>query len=185
MSMNPGRQGITVHAQRGVAAALACACSVAVAQPRPPAEPRTVAPSYTVPVPITILGPERGSQLYLCPVPFSGNGYCPVPLLPYGTSGASAPQPAAASASAGAEQPPVGHIVLVVNPVGAQVTLDGVRLTQRTDLSYAVGVLEGRHLIRVSAQGFEAHERALDVQRGIGLFVTVRLAPVEAEKKAP
>ena len=183
MSMNPGRQGITVHAQRGVAAALACACSVAVPQPRPPAEPRTVAPSYTVPVPITILGAERGSQLYLCPVPFSGNGYCPVPLLPYGTSGT--PAPPLLAASAGAEQPPVGHIVLVVNPVGAQVTLDGVRLTQRTDLSYAVGVLEGRHLIRVSAQGFEAHERALDVQRGIGLFVTVRLAPVEAEKKAP
>lgn len=183
MNADRGRQGITVWARRGVAALLACVCSMAVAQPRPPAAPRTVAPSYVVPAPITILGPERGSQLYLCPVPFSGNGYCPVPLLPYGTSGPPAPQPQAVSA--GAEQPPVGHIVLVVNPVGAQVTLDGVRLTQRTDLSYAVGVLEGRHLIRVSAPGFEAHDRALDVQRGVGLFITVRLAPVEAEEKAP
>ena len=180
MNMDPGRQGITLCAQRGVAALLACACSAAVAQPRPPAELRTVAPSYAVPAPITILGPERGSQLYLCPVPFSGNGYCPVPLLPYGTTGA--PAPPLPAASAGAEQPPVGHIVVVVNPVGAQVTLDGVRLTQRTDLSYAVGVLEGRHVVRVSAQGFEAHSRTLDVQRGVGLFVTVRLAPVEAEK---
>lgn len=170
-------------ATRGLAALLAGVCSVAVAQPRPPAEPRSVAPGYVVPPPITILGPERGSQLFVCPVPFSGNGYCPVPLLPYGMSGP--PARAQSIAPAGPEQPPVGHIVVVVNPVGAQVTLDGVRLTQRTDLSYAVGVLEGRHLIRVSAPGFEAHDRALDVQRGVGLFVTVRLAPVEAEKKAP
>lgn len=170
------------------AVALACASAIATAQPpprseppRPPPEQRTVAPSYAVPPPQLIVGPERGSRLYVCPVPFSGHGICPVPLLPYGTVAPQAPPPAVA----GAESPPVGHIVLLVNPVGAEVSLDGVRLTQRTDLSYAVGVLEGRHVLRVAAPGFETHERVLDVQRGIGLFVTVRLSAADAEKKAP
>lgn len=159
-----------------------CVFTTAQAQTPPrPEPPRTVAPSYAVPPPQWIVGPERGSRLYVCPVPFSGHGFCPVPLLPYGTATPQAPPPNAA----GAEQPPVGHIVLLVNPVGAEVSLDGVRLTQRSDLSYAVGVLEGRRVLRVAAPGFESHERVLDVQRGIGLFVTVRLSAADAEKKMP
>jgi hypothetical protein len=81
--------------------------------------------------------------------------------------------------------PPVGHVVLIVDPVTAEVTLDGLRLTQRADLSYAVGVIEGSHVVRVAAEGFEPHERRLDVRRGVGMMVTVRLTPSEAKTKTP
>jgi len=148
-------------------------------KPRHPAEPRATAPSYVAPPGAYIFGPEAGSQLYFYSVPYPPYGIPAPPPHPVArdTPSKTAPPPEAA-------QPPVGHIVFVVNPVSAEVSLDGLRLTQRPDLSYAVGVLEGRHVVRVTAGGFEPHERALDVQRGIGMFVTVRLNPAVVEKKS-
>jgi len=117
---------------------------------------------------------------YYYPPPYPFYGY----PAPQGAPSPGMPQVPAPTQSA-PQQYSVGHIIIVVDPVGAEVSLDGLRLTQRSDLSYAVGVLEGSQVVRVTASGFEPHERTLEVRGGIGMFLTVRLVLVGAEKKSP
>lgn len=125
-------------------------------------------------------GPLPPPYPYYYPPPYPYYGY----PAPQGAPSPGMPQVPAPTQSA-PPQYSVGHLIIVVDPVGAEVSLDGLRLTQRPDLSYAVGVLEGRHEVRVTASGFEPHARTLDVRPGIGMFLTVRLVPVGAEKKTP
>lgn len=124
---------------------------------------RVEAPSYEA---------RPGVQLYGGPYPVPYPYYYPPPLYP-------APDAHAPSSPAPAPQPVsvAGHVILLVDPLAAEVHLDGVRLNRRDDLSYGIAVLEGRYLLRVAAPGFETHEQALEVSGGRGMFVTVRLAP--------
>ncbi len=129
---------------------------------------RVEAPSYQAPA---------GSHLYGAPYPPPHPYYYPYPYpppYPYTPPPAAAPAPM--------EQPryDAGHIILLVDPVGAEVYLDGLRLKQRDDLSYAVAVLEGRHVLKVASQGFETYEKPIEVLGGRGAFLTVRLSPLAA-----
>lgn len=126
---------------------------------------RAEVPSYAAP---------PGSYLYGGPYPAPHPYYYPYPYpspYPY--------PPAAAAPAAPMEQPryDAGHLIVLVDPVGAEVYLDGLRLKQRDDLSYAVAVLEGRHVLRVAAPGYETYEKPLEVLGRRGAFVTVRLTP--------
>jgi hypothetical protein len=51
----------------------------------------------------------------------------------------------------------VGQIIILTDPVSAEVFLNGLRLNQRNDLSYAVGLLGGPHRVKVEAEGSERH----------------------------
>jgi hypothetical protein len=72
----------------------------------------------------------------------------------------------------------VGQIIILVEPVSAEVFLDGLRLNRRDDLSYAVGLLEGPHQVKVQARGYAAQDRTINVLGGRGMFLTIRLTPL-------
>lgn len=127
---------------------------------------RVEAPPYQAP---------PGSHLYGAPYPPPHAYYYPYPYpYPY-----PPPYPPAAAAPAPMEQAryDAGHVIVLVDPVSAEVYFDGVRLKQRDDLSYAVAVLEGRHVLHVAARGYEPYEKPIEVLGGRGMFVTVRLIP--------
>lgn len=128
------------------------------------------APSY---------GPPPMGYIYGGPYP------APYPYYPYPPPYMYAPPPgenrappAPGNTTAGQEHIPVGQIIILTDPVSAEVFLDGLRLTQRDDLSYAVGLLEGRHKVKVQAQGYVAYDKTIDVLGGRGKFLTIRLTPL-------
>jgi hypothetical protein len=126
---------------------------------------RAEAPSYAAP---------PGSYLYGGTYPPPHPYYYPYPYpAPY-----AYPPAAAAPMPMDKQRYDAGHVIVLVEPISAEVYFDGLRLKQRDDLSYAVAVLEGRHKLRVAAQGFETYEKQVEVQGGRGAFVTVRLNPV-------
>ena len=124
------------------------------------------APSY---------GPPPTGYIYGGPYP------APYPYYPYPPPYMYAPPPgenrAPPSPEDGQEHIPVGQIIILTDPVSAEVFLDGLRLTQRDDLSYAVGLLEGRHKVKVRAEGYGAYDKTIDVLGGRGMFLTIRLKP--------
>ncbi|MEO5656655.1 MAG: PEGA domain-containing protein [Nitrospiria bacterium] len=65
----------------------------------------------------------------------------------------------------------------MVDPVDAEVLVDGLRLSQNNDLSYEVGLLVGTHTLTVRAEGYDPHEEAIDVPGGRHVARTVRLTP--------
>ena len=77
----------------------------------------------------------------------------------------------------GQEHIPVGQIIILVDPVSAEVFLDGLRLNQRDDLSYAAGLIEGRHRVEVEAEGYIDYDKTINVSGGRGKFLTIRLTP--------
>lgn len=70
---------------------------------------------------------------------------------------------------------PAGRLSLLVDPVDAKVFVDGLRLQQRSDLSYEVGLLVGEHTVRVQAEGYEPYERTVKIQPARQLYMTIRL----------
>jgi hypothetical protein len=127
------------------------------------------APSY---------GPPPTGYIYGGPYP------APYPYSPYGWPPPYmyAPPPgdtrAPPSPEVGQEHIPVGQIIILTDPVSAEVFLDDLRLTQRDDLSYAVGLLEGAHKVKVQAKGYVAYDKTIDVIGGRGKFLTIRLTPL-------
>ncbi len=127
------------------------------------------APSY---------GPPPAGYIYGGPYP------APYPFYPYGwppsymfapLPGEIRASPAPTFSTDGQEHIPVGQIIILTDPVSAEVFLDGLRLNQRDDLSYAVGLLEGPHQVKVEAEGYEAYEKTINVSGGRGRFLTIRL----------
>jgi len=128
------------------------------------------APSY---------GPPPTGYIYGGPYP------APYPYYPYPSPYMYAPSPggnlappAPGNSTASQEHIPVGQIIILTDPVSAEVFLDGLRLTQRDDLSYAVGLLEGRHKVKIQAKGYVAYDKTIDVLGGRGKFLTIRLTPL-------
>lgn len=74
---------------------------------------------------------------------------------------------------------PAGRLIVLVDPVSAEVSVDGLRLTQRSDLSYEVGLLVGKHKVTVQAEGFQSYEEAVDIPGGQHIFRTIRLSPAK------
>lgn len=77
--------------------------------------------------------------------------------------------------AAGADE--IGHLVVIVEPVSAEVRLDGVRLQRQPDLSYVATVLAGKHRLEVRARGYARFTQTLELEAGRGLMLPVRLVP--------
>jgi len=70
---------------------------------------------------------------------------------------------------------PAGRLLILVNPVDAEVYVDGVRLQQREDLSYEVGLLAGPHQIDVRKDGYKTFSKRLEILPGGGMYVPIAL----------
>jgi hypothetical protein len=110
-----------------------------------------------------------------------GGPYVPsYPYMPplYGTYGWSPSYPyypPAPEEYGGQKLIPAGRLMILVDPVSAEVYVDGLLLKQLADLSYEVGLLEGRHEIEVRAKGFESYREEVEIPGGRRIFLTVRL----------
>jgi hypothetical protein len=70
---------------------------------------------------------------------------------------------------------PAGRMLILVNPVDAEVYVDGVRLQQQSDLSYEVGLLAGPHQVDVKKDGYKAYSRRVDIVPGGGMYLPIAL----------
>lgn len=125
------------------------------------AELSVEAPSY---------GPPPGGTIYGGPYPPPYGYY---PYYPWPPSQGYYP-PASEPPS---QLIPAGRLIILVDPVDAEVWVDGLRLGQNNDLSYEVGLLVGTHTLTVRAEGYDPHEEAIDIHGGRHVFRTVRLSP--------
>lgn len=130
-----------------------------VVAPPPPAPP-------TYPRGTLYGGPYWAYPYYSYPPP----PYAPVPVVPLPPEDGLAP---------GFEVIPAGRVHLLVDPVTALVSIDGRELTQRDDLSYEVGLLEGVHHLEIRAQGHRPLQREIDVRGGQYHSLTIRLEPAD------
>jgi hypothetical protein len=120
------------------------------------------APSY---------GRAPGGTIYGGPYP-PPYGYYPYPYYPWPPSQGYYP-PAFEPPS---QLIPAGRLIVLVDPVDAEVWVDGLRLGQNNDLSYEVGLLVGTHTLTVRAEGYDPHEEEIDIPGGRHVFRTVRLS---------
>lgn len=72
---------------------------------------------------------------------------------------------------------PAGRLMILTDPVSAEVSVDGVSLQRQSDLSYEVGLLEGRHRVEVRAEGYQAYDKEIKISGGRRVLLTVRLEP--------
>lgn len=88
-------------------------------------------------------------------------------------------QPGAPTPSAYPPQvKPAGRLVILTNPIDADVYVDGVRLQQQSNLSYDVGLLAGRHQVDIRKEGFKPFSYKAEIPPGGGMVL-----PVELEKQ--
>lgn len=126
------------------------------------------APSY---------GTAPEGSLYGGPYPPPPYWYYPNPYYPWSPpQGYYRPPPQEEHQS---QLIPAGRLILLVDPVSAEVSVDGLRLTQLSDLSYAVGLLVGKHKVLIRAEGYESYEEAVNIPGGQHILRTIRLSPVK------
>ncbi len=77
---------------------------------------------------------------------------------------------------------PAGRLVLLVEPVQAEVFINGHPLQQQKDLSHAAGLLQGEHLVQIQAEGYQSYQKTLQLRAGQRLQLNIRLQPVEKEQ---
>jgi hypothetical protein len=101
--------------------------------------------------------------------PSSGAPYPGVPGAPYlqGTQQPASPYPMPVN--------PAGRVLLLVNPVDAEVYVDGVRLQQQADLSYEIGLLAGPHRVEVKKDGYKTYSQHLEIVPGSSLYLPIGL----------
>ena len=129
------------------------------------AELSVEAPSY---------GRAPGGTIYGGPpYPPPPYGYYPYPYYPWPPPSPSYSPPVDVPRS---QLIPAGRLIILVDPVDAEVWVDGLRLRQNNDLSYEVGLLVGTHTLTVRAEGYDPHEEAINVPGGQHVFRTVRLS---------
>jgi hypothetical protein len=75
---------------------------------------------------------------------------------------------------------PAGRVTLQVEPLDAEVLVDGHPLRRRDDAPYEVGLLEGVHQVEVRAPGHQEHRQEVVVRGGTATNLTVRLQPSQA-----
>lgn len=123
------------------------------------------APSY---------GQAPGGTIYGGPsYPPPPHWYYPYPYYPWPPPSPSYSPPVDVPRS---QLIPAGRLIILVDPVDAEVWVDGLRLSQNNDLSYEVGLLVGTHTLTVRAEGYDPHEEAIDIPGGRHVFRTVRLS---------
>lgn len=126
------------------------------------------APSYS---------PAPEGSIYGGPYPPPPYWYYPYPQYPWPPPQGYYPPPSQEEHQS--QLIPAGRLILLVDPVSAAVSVDGLRLTQRSDLSYEVGLLVGKHKVLVQAEGYESYEEAVNIPGGQHILRTIRLSPVK------
>lgn len=142
--------------------------------------------NLTIP-PAPSFGPPQRGHIYGGPFPppypfyYPYGAYAPPPY-PWGPPAPGYAPPSYAPPVPDAYNAPVipaGRLALLVDPVSAEVFVDGHRLTQHPDLSYEVGLLVGSHTVTVRKEGYEAFEQAIEIPPNQRIMLTVRLRPAE------
>lgn len=70
---------------------------------------------------------------------------------------------------------PAGRLVLMVDPLQAQVLVNGYPLQRHPDLSYDVGLLQGEYQVEVTAEGFVPYTRSVEIRGGDRIHLNIRL----------
>jgi hypothetical protein len=96
----------------------------------------------------------------------------PVPYVPLGSS-----YPAPAPEVRSIEFKPGGRLVIEAEPEDAAVYVDAMRLDNRSEHGYEIGVLAGVHSVDVRKTGMRPWSGTVDVPPGGGLLVSVALEP--------
>ena len=120
--------------------------------------------------------PPYGSP-YVAPIPPYGAvtpyampyGYGGLP--PYGGQHASGESPSTSPILR------AGRIQVRVEPIGAEVYIDGGPVPVQADGSHVINLLAGRHHLQVLHKGFKPHEQELSVMGGSGVVITLQLEP--------
>src|SRR3989338_1337037 len=81
------------------------------------------------------------------------------------------------------EVKPAGRILIQVEPLDAEVYVDGRKLQQLPDLSFQAGLFAGVHHIDIIKQGYEKFSEDVTVYPGGGLVIPVKLKELSATKK--
>jgi len=81
------------------------------------------------------------------------------------------------------EVKPAGRILIQVEPLDAEVYVDGRRLQQLPDLSFQVGLFAGAHHVDIIKQGYERFSEDVTVYPGAGLVIPVKLKKLASTKK--
>ena len=102
--------------------------------------------------------------------PFYPSYSAPAPYVPLGS-----PYPPPPVEIRAIELPPGGRHVIEVDPRDAEVYVDGMRLTNRSEQGFDLGLLAGRHRVDVRRPGSEPWSQDVDVPAGGGLLITVEL----------
>ena len=95
------------------------------------------------------------------------------PYMPYGYGG---PQPGTGNNSPYPKDvKPAGRLFIQIEPLDAQVTVDGYALKQKEDLTYEVGLFTGVHHVEIRKEGFQTYKADVDIQPGMGTLITAVL----------
>ena len=70
---------------------------------------------------------------------------------------------------------PAGRVSVLVDPLDAEVFIDGHPIGRRPDLTYEAGLLQGRYTVEVRAEGYEPYEKNIAVRGGEVISMTIRL----------
>jgi hypothetical protein len=89
----------------------------------------------------------------------------------YGGSANASPYPT--------EVKPAGRLFIQIEPLDAEVTVDGYMLKQKDDLTYEVGLFTGTHHVEAKKEGFKSYKVDVDIQPGMGTLVTVVLEKLQ------
>jgi hypothetical protein len=103
--------------------------------------------------------------------------YPPYPYYPYGGGSWAVFTPKTSTSPYPATVKAAGRVMIHVDPVDAEVYLDGLKLQQMQDLSYQIVLLSGNHTLLVKKDGYKEQSHNIEVPAGGGIIV-----PVELEK---
>lgn len=70
---------------------------------------------------------------------------------------------------------PAGRVMLLVEPMQAEVFVNGYPLKRHPDLSYEVSLLEGEHQIEITAEGYGIYRRSIEIRGNERIRLTIRL----------
>jgi len=117
------------------------------------------------------------------PVPYWQNPNSPYyqPYYPYYSPpyGGYHPGSGADTSPYPAEVKPAGRLFIQIEPLDAQVMIDGYALRQKDDLTYEAGLFTGTHHVEAKREGFKPYKADVDIQPGMGTLITIVLEKLQ------
>lgn len=74
-----------------------------------------------------------------------------------------------------------GRVSIVVQPLDAQVFVDGYQLTKQDDLTYEIGLLTGIHKVEVRREGYKTQSIEVLVEAGRTVPLAIELKKGKAK----